>query len=108
MHEEVFLALAQRPQEEGPLWPWKSRWRVYDWLRPLCEQVGVKFTPHMARHVWGSQRNEEGGTLRDALDGNTWTDPKSVMRYQTRSEDHKSELQSLMLISYAVFCLNKK
>src|SRR3546814_1629058 len=26
----------------------------------------------------------------------------------TRSEEHTSELQSLMRISYAVFCLNKK
>src|SRR3546814_4150973 len=26
----------------------------------------------------------------------------------TRSEEHTSELQSLMLISYAVFCLKKK
>src|SRR3546814_6350746 len=28
--------------------------------------------------------------------------------FQTRSEEHTSELQSLMRISYAVFCLNKK
>src|SRR3546814_2511932 len=28
--------------------------------------------------------------------------------YQTRSEEHTSELQSLMRISYAVFCLKKK
>src|SRR3546814_3664960 len=27
---------------------------------------------------------------------------------QARSEEHTSELQSLMRISYAVFCLNKK
>src|SRR3546814_1400279 len=27
---------------------------------------------------------------------------------QNRSEEHTSELQSLMRISYAVFCLNKK
>src|SRR3546814_3228336 len=27
--------------------------------------------------------------------------------YQLRSEEHTSELQSLMRISYAVFCLNK-
>src|SRR3546814_6974708 len=27
---------------------------------------------------------------------------------ETRSEEHTSELQSLMRISYAVFCLNKK
>src|SRR3546814_4938490 len=29
-------------------------------------------------------------------------------RYNTRSEEHTSELQSLMRISYAVFCLKKK
>src|SRR3546814_1571582 len=34
----------------------------------------------------------------------------SVIRYAiaTRSEEHTSELQSLMRISYAVFCLQKK
>src|SRR3546814_3346475 len=30
------------------------------------------------------------------------------MTYQIRSEEHTSELQSLMRISYAVFCLKKK
>src|SRR3546814_1027594 len=30
------------------------------------------------------------------------------MRPAARSEEHTSELQSLMRISYAVFCLNKK
>src|SRR3546814_1034388 len=29
-------------------------------------------------------------------------------RYEARSEEHTSELQSLMRISYAVFCLKKK
>src|SRR3546814_1633657 len=29
-------------------------------------------------------------------------------RHQQRSEEHTSELQSLMRISYAVFCLKKK
>src|SRR3546814_3123864 len=31
-----------------------------------------------------------------------------IMRTQVRSEEHTSELQSLMRISYAVFCLKKK
>src|SRR3546814_5588240 len=31
-----------------------------------------------------------------------------VFRLQHRSEEHTSELQSLMRISYAVFCLKKK
>src|SRR3546814_5768044 len=30
------------------------------------------------------------------------------LSYEFRSEEHTSELQSLMRISYAVFCLNKK
>src|SRR3546814_2265540 len=33
---------------------------------------------------------------------------ESLLRYQPRSEEHTSELQSLMRISYAVFCLKKK
>src|SRR3546814_9814385 len=32
----------------------------------------------------------------------------ATIRPKTRSEEHKSELQSLMRISYAVFCLKKK
>jgi len=92
MHPEVFLALAQRAQDEGPLWPWRDRHVVYDWLRPLCKKAGVKFTPHMARHEWGSQQNEAGGTAKDTMDGNTWTNPKSVMRYQSPSADHARKI----------------
>src|SRR3546814_4281309 len=33
---------------------------------------------------------------------------KSNLNYVKRSEEHTSELQSLMRISYAVFCLKKK
>src|SRR3546814_4015229 len=33
---------------------------------------------------------------------------RSGLRYRSRSEEHTSELQSLMRISYAVFCLKKK
>src|SRR3546814_5765691 len=34
--------------------------------------------------------------------------PPEVRASRTRSEEHTSELQSLMRISYAVFCLQKK
>src|SRR3546814_1496808 len=53
-------------------------------------------------------------TLSTALTGNdlaTFPDfPAEIRAPQgtTRSEEHASELQSLMRISYAVFCLNKK
>src|SRR3546814_5165598 len=35
-------------------------------------------------------------------------DTNFVQTFLWRSEEHTSELQSLMRISYAVFCLNKK
>src|SRR3546814_7636769 len=34
--------------------------------------------------------------------------PHALPRFAERSEEHTSELQSLMRISYAVFCLKKK
>src|SRR3546814_6717914 len=34
--------------------------------------------------------------------------PTLLTAYEIRSEEHTSELQSLMRISYAVFCLEKK
>src|SRR3546814_4467438 len=39
--------------------------------------------------------------------GNNLTRP-SMIELEARSEEHTSELQSLMRISYAVFCLKKK
>jgi integrase len=98
MHPEVFLVLAQRSRDEGPLWPWRDRHDVYRWLRPLRNRAGVRFTPHMARHEWGSQQNEAGGTARDAMEGNTWTNVKSVMRYQAPSAEHGRKIASRVTI----------
>src|SRR3546814_7511163 len=44
------------------------------------------------------------GTTPDLPDRTPWT----RLRRNRRSEEHTSELQSLMRISYAVFCLKKK
>src|SRR3546814_4425528 len=38
----------------------------------------------------------------------SWWGMKRSARTRIRSEEHTSELQSLMRISYAVFCLKKK
>src|SRR3546814_2511256 len=42
------------------------------------------------------------------VDGIYTADPKKDASATRRSEEHTSELQSLMRISYAVFCLKKK
>src|SRR3546814_1411104 len=50
-----------------------------------------------------NSRNSELGVGRSIARG------RGMMRMSTyRSEEHTSELQSLMRISYAVFCLKKK
>ena len=101
MHAEVFEILANRPilDDETPVWPWKSRWRVYDWLTPLRKRAKIfgtyrDFTPHKARHEWGSQQNDAGGTDVDAVHGSTWTSTKSVKRYQTPSQEQGQRIAS--------------
>src|SRR3546814_3892931 len=58
-----------------------------------CENTGV---------LWGSMG--AGGIMR--VPAMTYGPAESV--FDKRSEEHTSELQSLMRISYAVFCLKKK
>src|SRR3546814_3847846 len=51
---------------------------------------------------------ERTRALDDALDANglsTWKTPGHAPHLTARSEEHTSELQSLMRTSYAVFCL---
>src|SRR3546814_3218643 len=49
---------------------------------------------------------KKGRALQDV--GNDVEGERRVLGQHLRSEEHTSELQSLMRISYAVFCLNKK
>src|SRR3546814_1077368 len=52
------------------------------------------------------QRNEHGSERQAGKDQRT--DGAGQLALAGRSEEHTSELQSLMRISYAVFCLKKK
>src|SRR3546814_5387309 len=46
--------------------------------------------------------------IRGKITPDKFDELKRKLRQSTRSEEHTSELQSLMRISYAVFCLKKK
>src|SRR3546814_3480730 len=46
--------------------------------------------------------------LAHAGERRQWRRTAAALQMQQRSEEHTSELQSLMRISYAVFCLKKK
>src|SRR3546814_6570565 len=61
---------------------------------------------HLAIHKVGV-----GGSAKEIgsqFTKRTFFDPPILFAGHDRSEEHTSELQSLMRISYAVFCLKKK
>src|SRR3546814_10083251 len=63
-----------------------------------------KLACHSSRPIRGARHeHQEQGLYRRCLRA---SHPQG--RRQVRSEEHTSELQSLMRISYAVFCLKKK
>src|SRR3546814_6019600 len=76
----------------------------YTTLFRSCEHV----VPAVLRRVCQALRGNrcEAG-LPDSLIANCWRAGTGVRR-TCRSEEHTSELQSLMRISYAVFCLKTK
>src|SRR3546814_9701029 len=90
--------------------PVDSVWKVFSaaiWLeREVWDMFGIFFANHPDLRRILTDYGFEGHPLRKDF---PLTGLKEV-RYdeEQRSEEHTSELQSLMRISYAVFCLKKK
>src|SRR3546814_7016579 len=102
--------------------------RISDWSSDGCSS-DLAFAGFCARRTRGQARAAQrraaifrcdtvAGAFGRMLAGGCWRDlPERFGPYQTakrryyrwiaRSEEHTSELQSLMRISYAVFCLKK-
>src|SRR3546814_9368195 len=102
--------------------------RISDWSSDVCSsdlgfldgsglgQRGAKASHHL--FVKQSERDSPGSVVNDQTDAvrANVDDRRSGCHYleclfflkSLRSEEHTSELQSLMRISYAVFCLKKK
>src|SRR3546814_10019094 len=60
------------------------------------------------RRHHGPYRQEASTTTDRTPRGHPLPGRRDRHRHRVRSEEHTSELQSLMRISYAVFCLKKK
>src|SRR3546814_3181358 len=78
---------------------------------PLAAALWILFAPGSeAGRAQNARVIALGATLIDfALGILLWLNfDSSTAAFQFRSEEHTSELQSLMRISYAVFCLKKK
>src|SRR3546814_6074822 len=89
--------------------------RISDWSSDVCSSDLHVTDDHAGRLQLPDDRHrgeigQEGH--RDVAMGATPQIPSQAERVgegqQRRSEEHTSELQSLMRISYAVFCLKKK
>src|SRR3546814_2897003 len=105
-----------RSTRTDTLFPYTTLFRSYGWLwmDPL---MGIVGSIVIARWSWGLLRGA-GAVLLDTMPDSALSGRIRQSLEQGgdrisdlhlwRSEEHTSELQSLMRISYAVFCLKKK
>src|SRR3546814_1051916 len=106
--------------------------RISDWSSDVCSSDlddaahsrrddEVDRVPQLARQLGGERRGEAAGAVAVHQDacalqvifavtarGEEEMPVQQGVGGTERSEEHTSELQSLMRISYAVFCLKKK
>lgn len=100
LHPEIFEALAAIPEDERGhrhrgvgrnltftgehddyVFPWHNSHGVYAWLRPMCRQLGVAFTPHMARHTLATEMTRQGVPIKTVGRALDQRDVRSTMRY---------------------------
>src|SRR3546814_19291555 len=99
----VFVFMIRRPPRAtrtDTLCPYTPlvRSRAYDFLN------GTAAPDTVNPSLWRQARLNAIHGLFEVVPDKIW----QLRGYDLRSEEHTSELQSLMRISYAVFCLKKK
>src|SRR3546814_3750783 len=96
--------------------------RISDWSSDVCSsdlnpillaREVMQHSPHVMMAGAGAEAfaKERGVEQVDPAYFRTerrWQQLQRALEEDARSEEHTSELQSLMRISYAVFCLKKK
>ncbi len=94
LHDETLdaLRLVLRKHRFGRVFSWGDRHNVYRWLRPLTKKLGIKFTPHMARHSFATWLVNQGAEMSELMEAGGWKDPKSVVRYGKASQERTREV----------------
>ena len=87
LHMRVAEMLAAETDKMGRVFHWYDKSKVYKALRPLCKRVGIKFTPHQARHSFATWLVNEGVSLAEHMEAGGWRDHKSVLRYGRVDQD---------------------
>src|SRR3546814_5948025 len=77
-------------------------------LRDNFPQFAPRFTLAEAELLLNAQKYDDALDVLDVALKDQPDDADLLNSRSLRSEEHTSELQSLMRISYAVFCLKKK
>src|SRR3546814_2109874 len=98
-----------RSTRTDTLFPYTTLFRS-EWLRPCTPEHRVRIQVVVLRlRLRGERDTERMEPDRARLAGRSiQAAPDRSGEGLARSEEHTSELQSLMRISYAVFCLKKK
>src|SRR3546814_3584074 len=97
-----------RSTRTDTLFPYTTLFRSRPFCHPACSEYpplreGGRLADNIAAHMRRMRRFPHRPGLRTKARQGSQT-----RALRTRSEEHTSELQSLMRISYAVFCLKKK
>src|SRR3546814_10875615 len=106
---------------DGDTWKSASYEAAFERLAMLVEGVRDRHGPHAFAAYGGNMAGKDSALSRYSglmlassgiqqvySSGTVDQHPKNLSAMLMRSEEHTSELQSLMRISYAVFCLKKK
>ena len=79
---ELVALLATTPRTRaGKVFPWRDRHGVYRWLRPLCQALGVIYTPHLSRHALATDLRALGWDMKAIAERGVWRDERSAGRY---------------------------
>src|SRR3546814_2907879 len=97
-----------RSTRTDTLFPYTTLFRSPAGLQPAQHHPAAQLQ-HLHRHGDGQHLEPLGQRAGSTVmkSGATLA-PRAASVFSNRSEEHTSELQSLMRISYAVFCLKKK
>src|SRR3546814_5442160 len=96
--------------------------RISDWSSDVCSSVLLNLVRNSVQAIVDAATSEREVRVSTSLNGENEVEvavddtgpgipaaiAKRLFEPFVRSEEHTSELQSLMRISYAVFCLKKK
>src|SRR3546814_3185903 len=107
-----FFFFKQKTAYEMRISDWSSDVCSSDLSDPIAKSPLLSMTPdamagQIATAASGARR-EDARLVAEARAGLDQAAREIGNRLASRSEEHTSELQSLMRISYAVFCLKKK